>query len=625
MRWGLKLLGFSDRHEAVTQMKIVTRTAGKYGVLLGVGSIQLNFGKGGLARTYLPKVEYPMRITNVPELSIVTLLLFAACDSSISPPEVPTSDLGLLDGITVVDNDAAVVDSAPFPEMSIAKPDLNTPLPDLLFDIPAVSIDTLLPDTVCQPKCGTSVCGLDPVCGQSCGKCAANFGCDSQGQCQPLGWLVTGAEKGNENILSAVADKSGNIYVTGTYSNAVTLGQFTLKDHGGGTDILIAKLDPDGKFLWATSAGGTGGDMGADLVLDTTGNVYVVGSFSDTAEFGTLPVLKSKGAADIFVAALDVNGDFIWAVPAGSPVESPYSGNDFGWGISRDGTGSLYITGNYAGVADFGPIKKTPKGTAEAYVARLDSATGTFIWVTSTQGSKHTYSAAITCDQTISCYITGTYGGDTTFGNETVLVGASATTDIFVAQINQQGAFKWVRNAGGASDGAGVDIVADGNTAIYVTGGFVGVAEFGTYSFNGGGQSSEVFVLKMSPNGDVDWAASGGGLGSDLGKGIGLGQGGKIFVTGQFEDFAKFDSIVLLPNNGGSTDIFQLVLDSSGAFVFGDYAGGLSSEEAGNSIITDKNGNLITVGYFSDKATFGNITHTAVGGRDFFISKRSIP
>lgn len=567
-----------------------------------------------------------MRLSNVQHLSIVALLLIAACDESIRPPvEVPTSDLGATDGLIVISGDSAIADAS-FPELSIAQDMAQPPLADLQVDLPPKVIDGLLPDTVCQLQCGTRVCGPDPLCGKPCGQCLANFGCDAQGQCLPLGWLVTGAENGNENILSAVTDKSGNIYVTGTYSNDVTLGTFALNNHGGGTDILIAKLDPDGNFLWATSAGGIGADLGADLVLDITGNLYVVGSFSDTAKFGSLPALKSAGASDIFVAALDAKGDFLWAVPAGSAVDAPDSGEDHGWGISADGAGHLYITGDYAGVGSFGGIQKTAKGTAEAYVAQLDQATGKFNWVTSTQGSKHTYSAAIACDGIGTCYITGQYGGDSTFGAQTVVVGASATTDIFVAQLNNKGVYKWVLDAGGEANGAGVDIALQGNTAVYVTGGFVGVAKFGSQSFNGGGLSSELFVLKLTPAGDVDWATSGGGLGSDLGRGISVGQGGNtIFVTGQFEDFAKFDSIVLLPNNGGGADIMQLALDSAGTFIWGDYAGGLSSDEAGNAIVTDKNGNLITVGYFSDKATFGNFTHTAVGGRDFFVSKRVIP
>ncbi|HOX42251.1 MAG TPA: hypothetical protein PK668_01575, partial [Myxococcota bacterium] len=38
---------------------------------------------------------------------------------------------------------------------------------------------------VCAPDCTGRVCGADPVCGASCGECAAGESCDADGLCQP--------------------------------------------------------------------------------------------------------------------------------------------------------------------------------------------------------------------------------------------------------------------------------------------------------------------------------------------------------------------------------------------------------------------------------------------------------
>ncbi|HQC45472.1 MAG TPA: formylglycine-generating enzyme family protein, partial [Myxococcota bacterium] len=37
----------------------------------------------------------------------------------------------------------------------------------------------------CVPACGPRKCGVDPVCGTSCGECEANYECDDDGQCIP--------------------------------------------------------------------------------------------------------------------------------------------------------------------------------------------------------------------------------------------------------------------------------------------------------------------------------------------------------------------------------------------------------------------------------------------------------
>jgi MYXO-CTERM domain-containing protein len=44
----------------------------------------------------------------------------------------------------------------------------------------AVSLEVL----ACTPQCGASVCGTDPVCGQSCGTCTSGNVCE-QGACVP--------------------------------------------------------------------------------------------------------------------------------------------------------------------------------------------------------------------------------------------------------------------------------------------------------------------------------------------------------------------------------------------------------------------------------------------------------
>ena len=85
---------------------------------------------------------------------------------------------------------------------------------------------------------------------------------------------------------------------------------------------------------WVSSAGSTGSDMAWDMVLDSQGNSYVTGSFSDTATFGST-TLTSAGGIDGFVAKMDNLGNWLWA----SQISGSYE--DWGAGIDVDVNGNV--------------------------------------------------------------------------------------------------------------------------------------------------------------------------------------------------------------------------------------------------------------------------------------------
>ena len=51
--------------------------------------------------------------------------------------------------------------------------------------------------------------------------------------------------------------------------------------------MFTAKLDASGNFLWAERGAGTFTDKGFDVACDASGNIFVTGQFSDTITFDT--------------------------------------------------------------------------------------------------------------------------------------------------------------------------------------------------------------------------------------------------------------------------------------------------------------------------------------------------
>ena len=124
-------------------------------------------------------------------------------------------------------------------------------------------------------------------------------------------WAVgaggTSADWGN----GIAVDSSGNAYVTGTFQGTAAFGNFDLTSQGS-YDFFVAKLNSTGSWQWAVEAGGTSGDYGNGIAVDSSGNVYVTGGFSSAA-FGPTN-LAANGSKDIFVAYIDganLDSDFV--------------------------------------------------------------------------------------------------------------------------------------------------------------------------------------------------------------------------------------------------------------------------------------------------------------------------
>jgi hypothetical protein len=88
---------------------------------------------------------------------------------------------------------------------------------------------------------------------------------------------------------SAIAvDGAGAVYLTGSFIGTVSFnpaggGSLT---SAGGNDIFVSKLDTNGTFQWAVSAGGTGDDFGNGIAVDGFGDIYIAGSIAaGTADF----------------------------------------------------------------------------------------------------------------------------------------------------------------------------------------------------------------------------------------------------------------------------------------------------------------------------------------------------
>ncbi len=150
-------------------------------------------------------------------------------------------------------------------------------------------------------------------------------------------------------------DSNGNVYVSGNFNGTCdfdpsTTSSFTLASfHAVYSDVFVFKYDNAGNFIWAKQIGSNGlHDYCNRMIVNSTG-VYFVGAFQGTSDFdpsATVVNLVSSGGQDMYIASLDLNGNYVYAQKYGSSgVESAIS-------IATDGN-NIYTVGHYSNSIDF--------------------------------------------------------------------------------------------------------------------------------------------------------------------------------------------------------------------------------------------------------------------------------
>ena len=166
--------------------------------------------------------------------------------------------------------------------------------------------------------------------------------------------------------ISISIDSYGNLYVTGCFgSSTIDFGGGTLTN-AGGLDIFIAKFDGNGNHLWSKRFGGSGGDLGHSVSVDSSGNIYLTGWFtSSTIDFGG-GALTNAGGGDIFLARFDSNGNHIWSKRFGG------SSDNQGFSVSVDSLGNVYGTGYFVSSnIDFGGCPLSNAGWMDIYLIKF--------------------------------------------------------------------------------------------------------------------------------------------------------------------------------------------------------------------------------------------------------------
>lgn len=437
-------------------------------------------------------------------------------------------------------------------------------------------------------------------------------------------------------------DSAGNNYVTGIIYGEMDFDPTVVRPDlsdvlttQGSSDGFVAKYGPNNEFLWARRMGSnyvrsSNNDPveGARrLTVDSAGNVYVIGNFNGTANFGSSQ-LVSVGSADTFVTKLDTNGNFLWAKGWGT------SSREFGYGVTVDGagnviavgatsfldsngawthtgadikkfnsngslvwsksisgnganagsvatdsSGNIYVAGSFAGTVDMNPDPKRSNyltgssvvsGGAgrNSYILKLTSA-GVYSSAvsltadTNSSATSSVYVADLEIDSSGSVVLGGSTSGAVDFNPSPSVVyrlpGISTTGSVgFVQKLTSSLSFVWAN----ATAGGTVNDIAIDSTGIFTVGTYNTTFVFAGSTYASAGLS-DVVITKVSVSGVSEWVLTFGGTQSETGNSIAVDSAGTLSVVGTFLGTTDFDPDPLVDNqrtNASGSDMYLLKL-----------------------------------------------------------------
>jgi hypothetical protein len=455
----------------------------------------------------------------------------------------------------------------------------------------------------------------------------------------------------------AVNKTNGDVFITGFYyqplgTALISFGS-TQFPSTYGYDAYFAKLDTDGNWQWATKAGGPccanfGDQNGKGIAVDSVGNAFVIGDFTNTMSFGVnsneispLTTTGTSSVRDVFLGKINANGTWAWAKKMGGT--SP----DYGGGIKYH-NGQIWGIGSFTSTASFKTTNQlTSAGAEDIFLINLDkngnwlgdaatSAGGPGVdgFYASTWASQR---IAFDVDKNNVPVATGRYNNPATFGS-TILTKTNEDSFVFRANCGEtpstsacnatMSAFNPCNALNENFKVMAMTKDASGNT--YLAGKVLSL--FGVILVGGGGfqvlsTNGTAVVIKLNTNNQAVYVVQGGGANAIIND-ITLINGNAV-VTGDFSGtatFTKFSNIsggasttLESVTSAGANDIFVAEIQTRNG-IFSSfvttwnwikYAGGSVNDHA-SAISTNGTSQVMITGYIGLTASPTNFSPLSI-------------
>lgn len=441
-----------------------------------------------------------------------------------------------------------------------------------------------------------------------------------------------GGSVGDDAGLAVALDGRGDAVVGGSYAAPAAFGGFTL-NNSGSKDAFVTKVaffDPDTAPVITSQPAGVSTTLGSNVVLQ-------VGVSSGTAlqcqwffqggaipgatnlslslanlqydRFGDYSVVLSNafGLVTSVTArvTIEVTPELLWALRFGS------SGEDQALAMAVDSATNIVVAGTFSGTVGFGAWGLVSSGGTDIFLVKFNAAGGV-VWARRAGGTGTDSPLGLALGDDGDVFLTGLFSGTASFGSSNVV--SSGNTDFFVARYDVAGNLVWVKRAGGMLYDQGSSVAADAGGNAYVTGSYYSGANFGGIGLTNL-NSTNFFLAKYDPAGNVVWAKTAAGTNACQGNGVAVDAATNVYVTGFISGWADFGSGMITNTNNAyfNGTAFVAKYDRDGVLQWAK-KGGTNGLGYGQTIVTDPYGYIYATSYRRDYGYGVTLTKYDSGG-----------
>lgn len=375
-----------------------------------------------------------------------------------------------------------------------------------------------------------------------------------------------------------------------------------------------------GSFVWQHNLFGSF----PDAVVVAGDQLYLGASMFSALDLGR-GILAPASGQDVMFARYTTDGviESAWRQGAASDEDT------IGFSIDPSGNAAIGVLYDDAGTANVGggnlppaPARTNPnQPNFEGVLASFSDAGGLRWQVPLTATAQvpdqgPLFPRSTSTNSTGLTAVTGSFQGTLNLG-ATPPVSAGGH-DVFYAVFNDKGGLAALQTFGGAGEDAGYEVIFDPLDTVILVGTFTGKVSFGSFMLDAGA-STQLFVLRMSPQGTPMWAIQSTGTGPIGSASAATTPAGDIVVALDYQGTFKLGGGDML-TSAGAGDIALARVSSSGSVVWTRSFGGAGADQH-RAVAVGRNGEIALNGEFEGQVSFGGDLFTSLGGRDAFVAK----
>jgi hypothetical protein len=430
-----------------------------------------------------------------------------------------------------------------------------------------------------------------------------------EGICQQLTW--TQPIQVGWKCHSLEADSEGNLYFAGEINNSVIVQRYfndvKLPIHSNYYNYgFIIKANSEYQHEWIKIIEGYA--FSTPLIkVDKEGNVVVFGAHNGKLKIDSNEIVPAAEAG-FFIAKFDASGNLLWHSSIGST--SFKNAID----IKIDDNGNIYVAGDASGQLIFyngstvsAVVGNSPKSI---FYAKF-SADGDFDWVKAVpDGDNDIGLKSMELDKNGNVYLSGWWYRGGTFESIQKVPNKSM---LFIAKFNSERQLQWLKQIGGPTsttfESANSVALDENLNSIYVTGNFIGSADFGGKVLTANDEN--IFLARYSMEGDLIWVKkmgswSGLASGTEFGWKLLVDREGFIYLSGTIGKNGNFEGVSFSAYENNSSNSFMAKYTASGKLLWITLTGHDIYTAAVFDFIRDNNNNILIGGTTSGGVKFGD-------------------